>query len=266
VSSSNVGTTKFAVNVEYEEVDFSKTRLRQRQRRKASIEFNVRDGETTVTYPANEKVRNIVEGLIDRAKAQKKEEIAIEEVDLSWISSYELRTKFFQELIKRVPGFKLEDVTHVQVDFGEALPDDADLLEDAENEKKAAEEEIAGVVKDIALHGTAIHLSEEYKRLKEKGFYLTSVQWSGRRTDSPHHIVHFDAGFDDPAAGVGYRYGVRTWRVPLESGMYAKSWTTIPADEKVRLSGLLQRASMAVYQDIRQEFNKAKSSSDGEPL
>jgi hypothetical protein len=169
-------------------------------------------------------------------------------------------------LIKRVPGFKLEDVTHVQVDFGEALPDDADLLEDAENEKKAAEEEIAGVVKDIALHGTAIHLSEEYKRLKEKGFYLTSVQWSGRRTDSPHHIVHFDAGFDDPAAGVGYRYGVRTWRVPLESGMYAKSWTTIPADEKVRLSGLLQRASMAVYQDIRQEFNKAKSSSDGEPL
>jgi hypothetical protein len=89
VSSSNVGTTKFAVNVEYEEVDFSKTRLRQRQRRKASIEFNVRDGETTVTYPANEKVRNIVEGLIDRAKAQKKEEIAIEEVDLSWISSYE---------------------------------------------------------------------------------------------------------------------------------------------------------------------------------
>jgi hypothetical protein len=54
----------------------------------------------------------------------------------------------------------------VQVDFGDPIPNDADLLEDADDEKKAAEEEIAGVVKDIALHGKALHLSEEYKRLK----------------------------------------------------------------------------------------------------
>ena len=85
VSCHNVGTTQFGVNVEYEEVDFSKTRLRQRQRRKASIEFKVQNGETTISYPANEKVRHIVEGLIERAKEEKKEQIPIDEVDLSWI-------------------------------------------------------------------------------------------------------------------------------------------------------------------------------------
>ena len=266
VSSHNVGSTQFAVNVEYEEVDFSRTRLRQRQHRKASIEFKVRDGETIISYPANEKVRHIVESLIERAKEEKKEQIAVDEVDLSWISSFDLRTKFFQDLIRKVPGFTLEDVTHVQVDFGDPVPDDVDLLEDAENEKKAAEEEIVGVVKDIALHGKSLHLSEEYKRLKEKGFFLTSIQWSGRRNASPHELVQFDAGFDDPVAGVGYRYGVRTWRVPLESGQYAKSWTTVPAEEKVRLSGLLQQASMAVYQEIKKEFNQATLNSQGEPL
>ncbi len=266
VSSRNVGETQFAINVEYEEIDFSKTRLRQRQRRKASIEFRVRDGETVISYPANDKVRNIVEGLIQRVREQKKEPINVEEVDLSWISNFELRTKFFQELIKRVPGFTLKDVTHVHVDFGDQNSDDADLLEDVEDERKSVEEKITWVVRDIAIHGESLHLSEEYQRLKDKGFFVTSIQWSGSRIASPHEVVQFDAGFDDPAAGVGYRYGVRTWRLPLESGQYAKSWTTVPADEKVRLSGLLQQASMAVYLDIRKEFKQAKSNLNGEPL
>jgi hypothetical protein len=264
VSVNNIGTTQFGVNVDYEEVDFSKTRLRQRQRRKASIEFKVQNGETTISYPANEKVRHIVEAFIERAKEQKKEPIAVDEVDLSWIANLDLRTKFFQELIRKVPGFSLDDVTRVQVDFGEPVPDDADLLEEAEDEKKAAEEEMTGVVKDIALHGKSLHLSEEYKRLKEKGFFLTDIHWAARRNASPYEIVQFDAGFDDPAAGVGYRYGVRTWRVPLESGLLPKSWTTIPAEEKVRLSSLLQQASMAVYLEIKNEFNQANSK--GEPL
>lgn len=266
VSSRNIGVTNFSVDVEYEEVDFSRTRLRQRQRRKATIDFKISNGETTISYPANEKVRRIVEGFIERASQKKKEQIAVDEVDLSWISNYDLRTKFFQDLISKVPGFALEDVTNVQVDFADPIPIDADLLEDAENEKKAAADEIAGVVKDVALHGKALHLSEEYKRLKERGFFLTNIHWSGRRTETPHEIVQFDAGFDDPAAGVGYKYGVRTWRVTLESGQYAKSWTTIPVDEKDRLSALLQRASMAVYLEIKKEFNEMKASLDGEPL
>lgn len=266
VSFSNAGTKEFAVNVEYEEVDFSKTRLRQRQRRKALIEFEVQNGETVISYPANDKVGLIVENFIERTTKEKKQTIDIDEVDLSWISDFDLRTKFFQELMRKVPGFTLQDVTHVHVDHGDPATEDLDLLEDAENEKKAVEEEITGVVKDIALHGKAIHLSEEYKRLKEKGFFLTSIQWAGRRIASPHEIVQFDAGFNDAAAGVGFKYGVRTWRVPLETGQYAKNWTTIPAAEKALFSGLLQQASMAVYQEIKKEFDEQNSSSKGEPL
>jgi len=265
VSSYNSGTTQFGINVKYDEIDFSKTRLRQRQRREASIELKVRDGETIISYPSNEKVQQIVEGLIERAKKEKKEPIKVDEVDLSWIPNPDLRTKFFQELIRNVPGFTLHDVTHVQVDIGEAAPaDDPELSEDAENEKKAVEEEIASVVKDIALHGKALHLSPEYRRLKEKGFFLTSIHWSGRRIASPHDIVQFDAAFDNPAAGVGYKYGVRTWKVPLETGEISKNWATIPADEKTRLSSLLQQASMTTYLKIKKEYEE--TTSKGEPL
>jgi hypothetical protein len=76
-------------------------------------------------------------------------------------------------------------------------------------------------------------------------------------------IVDFHAGFDEPAAGVGYRYGVRTWTLRLENGQYSKNATTVPTDDKVALSSLLQKASMAVYLAIKDDFNKAKAQSNG---
>jgi hypothetical protein len=267
VSWSNNGTTDFSLKVKYDEVDLTRTRLRQRQHREASLEFKVRNGETVLIYPSNEKVNLIVENLIERARAEKKLQIKVEEVDLSFINNFELRTKFFQELIKSVPGFALEDVTHVQVDLkNQPELEDADLLEEAANEKKAIEEEIKGVVKDIALRGTSLHTSAEFKRLKEQGYFLTSIQWSARRKTSPFEIVQFDAGFDNPFAGVGYKYGVRTWKVALESGMSAKNWTTIPAEEKTKLSSLLQQASMVVFVKIKQEFKDMSGTATGEAL
>jgi hypothetical protein len=267
VAYSNVGTTDFSLSVKYDEVDFSKTRLRQRQRREAALEFKVRDGETVLIYPSNEKVNLVVESLIERARAEKKSQITVEEVDLSFIKDHELRTKFFQELMRSVPGFALEDVTHVQVDLeNQSESDDLELTDEAADEKKAIEEEIKGIVKDIALHGTSLHTSDEYKRLREQGYFLTSIQWSARRKTSPFEIVQFDAGFDDPVAGVGYKYGVRTWKVALESGQYAKSWTTIPADDKTKLSSLLQQASMTVFMKVKNEFKGMSSTATGEPL
>jgi hypothetical protein len=95
---------------------------------------------------------------------------------------------------------------------------------------------------------------------------LTFASRSARRKTSPYEVVQFDAGFDDPFAGTGYRYGVRTWKLALESGMYAKSWVTIPAEEKVKLSSLLQQASMAVFVAIKKEFQQKPTAAMGEPL
>ena len=267
VSYNNVGTTDFSMNLKYDEVDLSRTRLRQRQHREAAIELKVRNGETIVVYPSNEKMNLVVETLIERARAAKQTQITVEEVDLSFIKDYDLRTKFFQELMKSVPGFALEDVTQVQVDRKhQGQSADAEDSDEAEDEKKAVEEEIKGIVKDIALRGTSLHISDEYRRLKEQGYFLTSLQWSARRKNSPFEVVQFDAGFDDPIAGVGYRYGVRTWKLALESGMYAKNWATIPADEKTKLSSLLQQASMTVFVAIKKEFQQKPASANGEPL
>lgn len=266
VSSHNVGLKGFAVDVKYEEVDFSRTRLRQRQKREANIEFKIEDNQTVITLPSNPKARAIVEGFIDRANQERTEKFQTEEVDLSWITDFDLRTKFFQDLITKVPGFKLEDVTSVRVDFAETQNAEGDLLDALEDQKNKAGQEFQGVVRAMALHGQSLHLSDEYKRLKEKGFFLTSVQWAGRRIASPNEIVEFEAGFEDANAGTGYKYGVRTWITRRDDGEYAKNPSTIPADEKAKLSALLQQASMSVFLDIKQEFNAKHPVLNGGPL
>jgi hypothetical protein len=155
----------------------------------------------------------------------------------------------------------------VQVDReNQPESEDLELTDEAADEKNAIEEEIKGIVKDVALHGTSLHTSDEYKRLKDQGYFLTSIQWSARRKAHPFEIVQFDAGFNDPVAGVGYKYGVRTWKVALESGRHAKSWTTIPASEKTKLSNLLQQASMTVFVKVKNEFKGTSPIGTGQPL
>jgi len=78
VSSHNIGQNGFAIDVKYEEVDFSKTRLRQRQKREANLEFQVENGQTLVTLPASPKARQVAESFIERAKSEKKTEITVE--------------------------------------------------------------------------------------------------------------------------------------------------------------------------------------------
>jgi hypothetical protein len=45
-------------------MNFSKTRLRQRQKREANLEFKVEDGKTIITLPYTEKARKIAESFL----------------------------------------------------------------------------------------------------------------------------------------------------------------------------------------------------------
>jgi hypothetical protein len=57
VVTHGIGSDGYAVDLEYTEIDFSKTRLRQRQTREAHIEFRIENDHTIVTLPATEKRR-----------------------------------------------------------------------------------------------------------------------------------------------------------------------------------------------------------------
>ena len=55
VSSVVRGESGFALDIRYNELDLSRTTLRQLQRRQATIEVKTVDGETVISYPSTEK-------------------------------------------------------------------------------------------------------------------------------------------------------------------------------------------------------------------
>ncbi|MDO6643815.1 hypothetical protein [Acinetobacter guillouiae] len=66
------GNDGVVMNTEYDEYDYSKTRLIQRQRKDASIQIESKDGQTTIRMPATEKATNIVENFKSKVEIYKK--------------------------------------------------------------------------------------------------------------------------------------------------------------------------------------------------
>jgi hypothetical protein len=254
-----IGSKGFAVDLTYTEIDFSKTRLRQRQTREARIEFKIESDHTIVTLPANDKAREAVEQLRDRLYAKKQANIGLEEIDFSKIAEPRLRTTFFTRLISSLSGLTLQDVMRIKENRPEKstpLPDD----EDTEEETDETSEEMLGIVKAIALHGQSLLSSPEYQAFHKRGFFITSITWSARKATSPYEIVEFEAGFEDPTAGTGFKYSVRGWYTQRQ-GDYTKNIKPVPPDDKNALLSIIEQVANTVFRDISTEHATAQAKS-----
>jgi hypothetical protein len=260
VATYMLGTSGVAVDVKYTETDFSKTRLRQRQTKEARIEFKIEDGHTVVTLPATEKARSVAQHLRERLRAKREAELAYEEVDLSAVQDLRLRTQFFTRLISSLAGLQLHNVTRVKVDTAEDRldPSDDEAGGEEADEMQEASAQMLGVVKAVALHGESLLSSLEYQNLSSKGFFITSITWSAKRTESPFQIVQFDAGFDDPSLGQGFKYAVRGWSTQ-RNGNYSKSFRPmLPEDKKVFLA-VIERTAITVFRELRSDAQTPSS-------
>jgi hypothetical protein len=254
VVSYGAGPTAVAVDLKYTETDFSKTRLRQRQTREARIEFKVEDGYTIVTLPASDKARAVADAIRVQLRSKQPTDLGIEEVDLSEISDPFTRSAFFTRLISRLPDMRLQNVTRVKVDRAdkpEAVLDDDASEEDNGSEDASAE--MLGIVRAVALHGEDLLSSKEYQSLHKRGFFITSITWSCRRTVSSYQQVEFDAGFDDPTRGVGFKYSVRGWATQKE-GEYTKSFRPMPLDDKRGFLVAIESTAIGVFRELRKEI------------
>jgi hypothetical protein len=247
------GSQKYTAKINYSELDYSKTRLLQRRNKEADIEFLIQDNETTIRMPANSKARQVVAALKDALDARAKTDIPAEAIELSHLKTPEARTSFFTSLITRLDGYQLENVTDIKVEskLHEAPADGIDDLEDDEDGREAsAEDRAAGksmlsVVENIALKGQSLLGSTEYQQLKQKGFYITSILWKSRQEHHPYNIIEFDAGFDEPREGKGFKYNVRgVYR--YQNGTHTTTLRQIPKEEKAPLLTLLERTARAV--------------------
>lgn len=242
---------KYAVQVKYSELDYGRTRLLQRRVREADFRFIVEGNKTTIRMPANSKARAIAEAFKAGLDASEKTDIPTESIEITDLAP-DSRTLFFTSLISTMKGYDLQDVMNVKVQSGDKSKPElsADEEDDATEDEVTVSEQMLSVVENVALNGKALLATAEYQLLKEKGFYITSITWKSKQTDSPFNIVEFDAGFEEPKEGKGFRYNVRgLYR--NNDGQFTRTIRSLTAEQKELIYPLLEETALTTVAELR---------------
>lgn len=249
VTSHQRGSNGFVMNLEYDEIDYSRTRLIQRQRRDAGIEFDSKNGKTTVRMPATEKAKSVVANLKGKIEGIKKTEIPAEEIELTGLTKAEDRTSFFTSIISGISGYSLVTVTNLKVASGirEQYSDSVDLEEDEEDE--SAKQEMLAIVHSVAINGENLVASQEYQQLRQRGFFITSITWRSKQIQDPYTMIQFDVGFENAHEGKGFRYAIRCAQ-RLKNGEYAKNFRPVDDNDKAILFELIENTARNVLSDL----------------
>ncbi|MBI5250743.1 MAG: hypothetical protein HY912_14730 [Desulfomonile tiedjei] len=249
------GTNKYLVTVQYSEIDYSKNRLVQRRPKQAGIEFIIEGDKTIVRMPANAKAKEIVHNLKERLDGKKKTDIPADLIELTEFTNSEQRTEFFTSLISKLPDFKLDDVTSVKVESNIKEVDENELdLEDDQDAEQAGQEMLA-LVKNVAFKGQSLLASTEYQQLRAKGFFITSIIWRSKQTISPYFIVEYEAGFEEPDAGRGFKYIVRG-AFHFQNREYTKTLRPISPEHKQQLLSLIEQTAHRTLAEIRNKVEE----------
>lgn len=262
VDSHLKGADEVVLNVEYDEMDYSRTRLIQRQRHDATIKFVQQNGKTVIRLPASEKSQRIVENLTSRIESRRKALVPRETIELDSDFDADERTTFFTRLMSELPGYTLKGVTNLRISPSKrSTADDDDLADIDDDEREVANREMLVIVKSMALTGENLIASEEYQSLRKRGFYITSITWRADQTSIPYDAPHLHAEFADGEAGTGFKYSVKgIYR--FQEGSYTK--TARPADdtEREKLFGLLETTARKVLKEQREKHAQAAGSSE----
>lgn len=255
VTSHAKGAEQFMVNVKYSDIDYGKTRLVQRTPKEAGIEFHIEGDKTVIRMPSNTKAKEVFSKIKDKLDSKKKIDIPTDLIEIGEFTSSESRTEFFTSLISKLKGFKLDNVTSVKVEpIKKELGDDELDLEDDQNKEQAKQDALA-LVKNVALKGETLLASEEYQSLLKKGFFITAIIWRSKQTSIPNPIVEFEAAFDEPEAGKGFKYSVRG-ALNFAEGEYTKTLRPISAEDKEILLSLIEQTASSTIVEIRKKLAK----------
>lgn len=262
VTTFTKGTDQLFINIKYSDVDYGKTRLVQRTPKEAGIEFHVSQDKTVVRMPANTKAKEVFGKLRMKLEAKRKAEVLLERIEISDFNSSEARTEFFTTLISKLEGFKLDNVTSVKVEPISKLASNDDLDLDDDQSKEEAKQEALALVKNVALKGETLLASEEYQSLLKKGFFITSIIWRSKLLTDPFPIVEFEAAFEEPELGKGFKYHVRG-ALNFSDGEYTKTLRPLDAADKEKYLTILENTASSTVNAIRTALTSASGDANG---
>lgn len=256
------GNDQVIATVKYSDVDYGKTRLIQRTPKEAGIEFHIENNKTVIRMPANDRIKGVFGKLKDKLDAKRKTEIPAIRIEIGEFESPALRTEFFTSLISDLKGFSLKNVTSVKVERLRQEPEEGELQLEDDQESEEAKQEALALVKKVALKGETLLASEEYQSFAKKGFFITSIIWRSILAKHPYPMIEFEAAFEEPMAGKGFKYFVRGAYNVVDK-QYTKTIRPVDTEDKEKYLSIIEDTAANTIKELRKKAQSEAEDKDG---
>ncbi|MCZ2895697.1 hypothetical protein MTR01_16875 [Burkholderia thailandensis] len=257
------GTDEVLATVRYSDIDYGKTRLIQRTPKEAAIEFHIENDKTVIRMPANDRIKGIFGKLKDKLDTKRKKEIQAIRIEIGEFESPALRTEFFTTLISDLKGFSLKNVTSVKVERLKQEPEEGELDLEDDQETEEAKQEALALVKKVALKGETLLASEEYQSLSKKGFFITSIIWRSMLAKPPYPMIEFEAAFEEPLLGKGFKYFVRG-AYNMVDKQYTKTIRPVDSEDKENYLTVIEDTAANAISELRKKAQAEANEKNGQ--
>lgn len=224
-----------AIEVNYQEVDLSRTALRQIDNRNIKIDLTVNNDNVDIRMPQNQKAKDIITLLQKELSKIKSVDVEKFEISLEAIPTPALRSQFFQEVMGGLSGYEIDDVTNVELNRSTSKGDDEE------------EEEIeTGFVKKAVLKGDSVNSSAIFTQLHNKGYYIGRIAWSAKPKNGIGDRILVEAFFKDSENCSDFSYQIKGINNQKGSG-YNVTIRAANEVEKKKISLLIEQSAADAY-------------------
>jgi hypothetical protein len=232
------------VDITYQTVDYTKSEFKQVVKKEATLTIEVTDSGYNIRYPLNTTVEKYEEFLrLELEKVSENDGLSFdyENINLFTVDDPQLRTKFFIDILNKMEGYKLKDVTDVYVYHPK--PD---------KEEDGSEIHISRA----SLKGAGVLKSGEIQELYDRGFYISKIRWQFTDKLIDSDIYEAVAQFGDPEKFILFSYLVKGKYKYKGKEKYTKNIVKLLPDEEILITKAIEKTAKLVSNDIIIEANK----------
>jgi hypothetical protein len=256
--SQQGNTTK--VLITYEEVDLSKTELRQRTTKTCEIEINKTEDGISIRQPSNLKASSISAAIVESLSSTKSVELVPQIIDLQAFPEAEARSFFFERLIRSIDGYELEDVRAVSINHQrQDSAFDADFEDEESEDMEDLDRDVTGYISKAVLAGTGVLQSSDFSQLHSKGFFISRIVWIAvDRHLTNDRRVELEAEFGNPVLCQDFKYVCKGFFERKEDESFNITRKPFNRQEDKEMMTLLEKASRVAFKEVLEKYGESQ--------
>ncbi|MCE0812929.1 hypothetical protein [Buttiauxella sp. S04-F03] len=225
-----------SIEVNYQDIDLSRTALRQIDNRNIKIEMKPGDCNVDIRMPQNQKAKDVVTLFQSELSKIKSVDVEKFEISLEAVTTPVLRSQFFQELMNGLNGYEIDDVTNVELNRYKSQNSDDEDDEEIET----------GFVKKAVLKGESVNSSGIFSQLHNKGYYIGRIAWSATPKNGVGDRILVEAFFKNAEKCSDFSYQIKGMNNHRPNG-YNVSIRAANDFEKKEISSLIESSAENAY-------------------